>query len=73
MTEIYKIVFIFPFFLIFIFVPFYVFDKINNKLKLEYLSLNLITNCNLLLVISLTNLKISDYQLLLIILYLLIF
>ena len=73
MTEIYKILFIFPFFLIFIFVPFHVFNKINNKLKLEYLSLNLIINCNLLLIISLTNLKIIDYQLILIISYTIIF
>lgn len=73
MTEILKIITIYPIFLIFIFVPFPVFDKINNKLNLDFLSLNLITNCNILLFFSLFGIKIKDYQLLLILLYIFIF
>ncbi len=73
MTEIFKIITIYPIFLIFIFVPFPVFDKINNKLNLDFLSLNLITNCNILLFFSLFGIKIKDYQLLLILLYIFIF
>ncbi len=73
MTEIFKIITIYPIFLIFIFVPFPVFDKINNKLNLDFLSLNLITNCNILLFFSLFGIKIKDYQLLLILLYMFIF
>ena len=49
MTEILKILIIYPIFLIFIFVPFPVFNKINNKINLDLLTVNLIINCNILL------------------------
>ena len=73
MIEIFKILLIFPIFLIFIFVPFPIFDKVNNKLNTEFLNFNLIINCNILLVLSLINLKIRDYQLFLFILYISLF
>ena len=73
MIEISKILLIFPIFLIFIFVPFPIFDKMKNKLNIELLNFNLIINCNILLVLSLINFKIKDYQLFLFILYVSIF
>tara|TARA_Y100000389_G_scaffold135885_1_gene133418 strand:+ start:6497 stop:7768 length:1272 start_codon:yes stop_codon:yes gene_type:complete len=73
MTEILKILIIYPIFLIFIFVPFPVFNKINNKLNLDLLTVNLIINCNILLFFSLTGIKIKDYQSFLILFYILIF
>ncbi len=73
MIEISKIFLIFPIYLLFICAPLQIYDKVNNKLNINFLSFNLIINCNILLLLSLTNFKIQDYQLFLFIIYVLVF
>ena len=68
MTEIFKILIIYPIFLIFIFVPFPVFNKINNKLNLDLLTVNLIINCNILLFFSLSGID-ANYFIIITIIY----
>ena len=73
MSEIIKIVLIFPLFLIFIFAPLSVFNKNNKEINLSYLNYNLIINCNILLILSFFPIPIKNYQIILITLYFLIF
>lgn len=73
MSEIIKIILIFPLFLIFIFAPLSVFNKNNKEINLSYLNYNLIINCNILLILSFFPIPIKDYQIILIALYFLIF
>ena len=73
MSEIIKIILIFPLFLIFIFAPLSVFNKSNKEINLSYLNYNLIINCNILLILSFFPIPIKDYQIILITLYFLIF
>lgn len=62
MIEIFKILTIFITFSIFTISPLNIFNKINKKIKINFLIFNLIINLNFILLFSLTNLSITDYQ-----------
>jgi|TARA_B100000767_G_C19732897_1_gene522579 hypothetical protein len=73
MTEIIKIFLVFPVFLIFLLMPLSIFNKNNNQLNLNNLSLNLIINLNILLIFSFTSIPINSYQVIFLISYASIF
>jgi hypothetical protein len=73
MSEIIKIILVFPLFLLFIYAPLPVLNKDDNRSNLNHLAYNLIISCNILLFLSFLPLPIDAYQNILIILYLLIF
>ena len=73
MSELLKIILVFPLFLIFIYVPFPIFNKANSEIKLSFLTYNLIINCNIFLFFSLLPVSIKEYQNIFIFLYILIF
>tara|TARA_B100001250_G_C19762930_1_gene773360 strand:+ start:107 stop:1414 length:1308 start_codon:yes stop_codon:yes gene_type:complete len=73
MNEIIKIILIFPLFLLFLSSPIYLFNNTSKKINLEHLNYNLILNCNILLVLSFFSISIKNYQIILIIIYILIF
>ena len=73
MIEIFKIIFIFTIFLIFVSSPLNIFNKINKEIKLNYLNCNLIINFNILLLLSIVNIPIQNYQLIYIIILIFLF
>ena len=73
MNEIFKIIIIFTIFFIFISSPLNIFNKINKEIKINYLSYNLVINFNILLLISLINIPIENYQLIYIVICILLF
>jgi|LakMenEpi03Aug12_release.lakeMendotaPanAssembly.Ray.scaffolds.fasta_scaffold399163_1 hypothetical protein len=71
MNELAQIIFIFFIFQFFLFIPLNVFKE--KKYLIEVSALNLILNCNILLILSLLPISINKYSNLLIIIYFLIF
>lgn len=71
MSELAQVIFIFFIFQLFLFVPLNVFKE--KKYLMEVSALNLILNCNILLILSLLPVSINKYSNFLIITYLLIF
>ena len=62
MIEIFKIIIIFIFFLVFISGPLNIFNKFNKEIKINFLKYNLVFNFNILLLLSLINIPIKNYQ-----------
>ena len=62
MIEIFKIIIIFTVFLVFISGPLNIFNKVNKKIKINFLKYNLVINFNILLLLSLINIPIKNYQ-----------
>ena len=73
MTEIIKIILIFPIFLLFLSSPINLFNNNKTKINFENLNYNLLLNCNILLVLSFFSISIKSYQMILISIYILIF
>ena len=62
MIEIFKIIIIFTVFLVFISGPLNIFNKVNKEIKINFLKYNLVINFNILLLLSLINIPIKNYQ-----------
>ena len=73
MNEILKIILILIVFLIFVSSPLNIFNKVNKNIKVNYLNYNLVINFNILLLLSVINIPIRNYQLIYILVLIFLF
>ena len=73
MNEIFIIIIIFSIFSIFILSPLNIFNKSDKQININFLNYNLIINFNILLLLSLINIPIKNYQLIYLIILILLF
>ena len=73
MNEILKIILILIVFLIFVSSPLNIFNKVNKEIRVNYLNYNLVINFNILLLLSVINIPIRNYQLIYILVLIFLF